>query len=123
MAETTNAQDPPLIDFSQLDSFLGIGATDFFDILGDIIHDVPLHLEGIQSAIVAEDETDLKFRAHSLRGMLGNVGCVELIAVLHGLESLEYPCSERADSIHLELQNLWLKSLVAITDWCHANVR
>jgi hypothetical protein len=110
-----------LIDFRQLDSFIGLGTTDFLDILGDIIHDVPIHLEKIHCAILGGEEMDLKSRAHCLRGMLANVGCFGMMAVLHDLEYLETPSPGNADAVQLRLGDLWQKSLLAITDWAQSN--
>jgi hypothetical protein len=110
-----------LIDFRQLGLFFGMGRIDFITILGDVIHDVPEHLEKIHSAILCGEEKEMKFRAHRMRGMLANVGCCSMMAVLHDLEFLEPPPRANADAIHLNLEGLWRKSLVEIRIWAQSD--
>jgi len=109
-----------LIDFRQLGLFFGMGRIDFITILGDVIHEVPEHLEKIHSAILSGEEKELKARAHCMRGMLANVGCFAMMAVLYDLEYLEPPRPENADAVHLKLEGLWQESLAEIRIWAQS---
>ena len=107
----------PLLDYAHLEPFIDIGLTDFLDILSDVIRELPCQLEQIRTAIAQGDHATFKTRAHSLRGMLANFGCLRLTTVLLQLEHGGMIQAERADAIHAELETLWQQSLTAIKVW------
>ncbi len=109
--------DSALIDLLQLEPLAFIGLEDFLDILGDVVRDVPGCLENIRSAIHASDTAALKARAHSLRGMLANFGCIAMTARLARIEHLDSIDPAEAGAVHEELQQLWEKSHAAIKEW------
>ncbi len=108
---------PPLLDLDQLESFTGIGYDDYLDLLGDIIHDVPDHLESIRASIHAGNSADFSSRLHSLRGMISYFGCISLTDRLAGMEHHPIVAPDQAATIHAELQDLWERSFAAIKDW------
>ncbi|MEO8615591.1 MAG: Hpt domain-containing protein [Luteolibacter sp.] len=118
--EITNTGHPdctPLLDFEQLEPFIEIGLTDFLDILGDVIHDVPEHLEKIHTAIRRGNSTELKSTTHSMRGMIANFGCIGMTSILRDLEYGAPLEPGQADAICSTLATLWQQSLSAIVDW------
>ncbi len=108
---------PVLLDLDQLENFVDLGLADFLDILGDVLGDVPTHIEMIHSAIRDGDAATLRARAHSSRGMLANFGCVAMTGFLHRLEHEGPVAPELAGSVRDELENLWQQSYSAIKDW------
>lgn len=108
---------PPLLDLDQLENFVPLGLADYLDLLGDVIQDVPGHLEMIHSAIRDNDVPALNARAHSMRGMLANFGCIGMTGFLHRLEYDGPVPPEFADTVHTELEILWQQSLAAIKEW------
>ena len=112
-----NAPAGPLLDFRQLKPLAAIGIEDFHDLLGDVIQDVPNHLEKIRSAIHSADTSELKARAHTFRGMIANYGCIALAERLTRLEYHEAVVPAQAADIHGELLDLWDRSLAAIKEW------
>ena len=109
--------DAILINPRQLEPLAILGIKDFHEILGDVVRDVPGCLESLRAAIHAGDIAALKARAHSLRGMLGNFGCVAMTARLAQIEHLESIDPTEADAVQTELQQLWDQSLAAIKAW------
>ena len=106
-----------LINPRQLEPLAILGIEDFHDILGDVVRDVPGCLKSLRAAIRAGDIATLKARAHSLRGMLANFGCVAMTARLARIEHLESIDPTEADAVQTELQQLWDQSLAAIKAW------
>lgn len=106
-----------LINRSQLASFIAIGREDFLNLLGDVVRDVPRHLDRIRNVVTRGDENGLKDAAHSLRGMLSYFGCIALTARLASFENRETVAPELAGSLHTELETLWESSLAAINEW------
>jgi len=118
--ESTNSgatQQLALIDPRQLETFIVIGVVDFLDLLGDVIRDVPVHLEYIKSAIEMGNRGELNNRAHSLRGMLAYFGCLAMTARLNQLEHQTICPPDQAVTTHTELLTLWQQSLNAIKEW------
>ncbi|MES2924315.1 MAG: response regulator [Verrucomicrobiota bacterium] len=108
---------PNLLDFRQLRPLAAIGLEDFHDLLGDVIQDIPAHLEKIRTAIHADDTPELKARAHTFRGMIANYGCIALAERLTRLEYHDPLIPAQAAAIQAELQDLWDSSLAAIKEW------
>jgi HPt (histidine-containing phosphotransfer) domain-containing protein len=107
----------PLLDHEQLESFADIGYDDYLELLGDVIHDVPGHLDRIRASIEAGDSAAVKSRVHSFRGMVSYFGCIALTDRLAVMEHHPEIAPDQAATIHSELQNLWDRSLAAIKDW------
>jgi PAS domain S-box-containing protein len=116
-AKPVTAHAGPLIDFRQLKPLAALGIEDFLDLLGDVIQDVPAHLEKVRVAIHTDDQAELKSRAHAFRGMVANYGCIALAQRLTQLEYHDQVTSDQATAIHTELLVLWENSLAAIHDW------
>ncbi|MEI6674114.1 MAG: ATP-binding protein [Verrucomicrobiota bacterium] len=108
---------PPLIDTQQLDTFIEIGSAGYHDIIGDLIRDVPEHVNHIRDAIHAADAAMLKRRLHSLKGILACFGCVAMTQRLAHLEQQAGITPALAAPLHRELHDLWEKSLSAIMEW------
>ena len=109
--------DAILINPRQLEPLAILGIEDFHEILGDVVRDVPGCLDNLRAAIHAGDIAALKARAHSLRGMLGNFGCVAMTARLARIEHIESIDPAEADAVQTELQQLWEQSVAAIKAW------
>lgn len=109
--------ETPLIDPPQLETFIVFGHADYLDLLGDVIHDVPGHLERLRTAISAGNPGEIRAAAHSLRGMLSYFGCVALTTRLADFEHQTAIPPEQAAPIHAELSGLWEKTLAAIKEW------
>jgi CheY-like chemotaxis protein len=116
-APSVPTADPVLVDTQQLDTFIDIGSAAYHDILGDLIRDLPGHLEDIRRSIQEGDTAALKRRVHSLKGVLGCFGCIAMTTRLAQLEQQETVASGQAAPLHAELQDLWAKSLSAIAAW------
>lgn len=106
-----------LLDLRQVEHLILIGRMDYLDLLGDVMRDVPLHLESIRSAIQEGDITELQARAHNLRGMISYFGCAAMAARLARLELHETIAPDQARAVHTELQSIWEQSLAAIKQW------
>ncbi len=107
----------PLLDLEPLESFVVLGYEDYLDLLGDVIRDVPGHLESIHTAILAGNSADVSTRVHSFRGMVSYFGCIALTGRLAELERQPAIAPTEAAAIHTELQDLWDRSLAALKDW------
>ncbi len=105
------------IDRAQLDTFIDIGCAGYFDVLGDLIREVPIYLENMRDHIHEGNESALKHRLHSLRGILSCFGCVAITVRLASLEASSSIPAEQAVVLHVELLDLWTKSLSAIREW------
>ncbi len=116
-AATVNPNSQPLLDISQLETFIDLGLTDFLDLLGDVTHDVPEHIMKIHSAILDSNEAALNSRCHSMRGMLANFGCIGMTDYLHLLEYEGNVPPALADTVRAKLESLWNRSLSAIKQW------
>jgi len=114
---TDSSSSQPLLDINQLETFIDLGLIDFLDLLGDVTHDVPEHIAKIHSTIREGNETALKARCHSMRGMLANFGCIGITGYLHRLEYENAVSTKMADTVRAELEELWVRSFSAIKDW------
>ena len=106
-----------LIDVRQLETFIDLGCDGYFDILGDLIQEVPVSISTICTNIAEGDTLALKRHAHSLKGILGCFGCV---AISNRIVALEHEASvppAQAESLHAELLEIWQTSLAAIKEW------
>lgn len=113
----TRESGSPLLDPRLLEAFIVIGYDDYLDLLRDVIHDVPVYLRNIRISIEKGNQADIRFLAHSLKGMLSFFGCIAMTARLHRLETQERPAPEQAGRCHTELQSLWEDSLAALMVW------
>jgi len=114
---TDPATSPPLLDISQLETFIDLGLTDFLDLLADVTRDVPEHIRKIHSAIREENGAALKTCSHGMRGMVVSFGCSGMAEYLNCLECGGVVSSALADTVRADLENLWFRSLSAIKDW------
>ena len=108
---------PALIDSRQLDTFIDVGSVAYFDILGDMVREVPAHLETIRTFIEQGDIPAFNQRTHSLKGILACFGCIAMTDRLTRLERQNHVAPEMAAPLHAELQQLWEASLAAIKEW------
>lgn len=114
---STSHSSEVLLNVSQLNSFVAIGYDDYIDLLCDAIQDVTVHLTAIQAAIQQGNQSDLRARSHSLRGMLSYFGCIAMTSRLKLLEQNLALTPPQAAMIHTELETLWVNSLAAIKVW------
>jgi HPt (histidine-containing phosphotransfer) domain-containing protein len=114
--EPTNPTNP-LLDPSQLETFIMLGYEDYADLLGDVERDVPGYFNIIHSAIASGDSKACSAATHSCRGMLSYFGCVALTSLLAELENGVLPDKSRAESVHNELLTTWESTLNAILKW------
>jgi len=117
---STNSGPPSeitLLDYHQLETFVVIGVTDYLELLGDVIEDVPGQLAQIRAAMEQGNAPQVKARAHGLRGLVAYFGCVAMTARLAELEQQDHLSTEHAGAIHGELLDLWNQSLAALRQW------
>lgn len=107
----------PLLDLEPLESFAILGYADYLDLLGDVVRDVPGHLDSIRSAILAGNSAEVSTRIHSLRGMVSYFGCIGLTGRLAELEHQPAIAPTAAAVIHTELPELWDRRLAALKNW------
>lgn len=116
-SDLTGAPQCPLIDISQLESFIELGPLAYDEILNDAIHQIPIYLAQIKAAIMDGNAQQLKACAHRIRGTLLTFGCVAMGAHCSRLEFHTSVTSDQAATIHSELLSLWNQSLAAIRVW------
>lgn len=116
---STEPSDPsqPLLDVSQLDTFVMLGYEDYADLLSDVKNDVPEYFRTIRAAIAAGDAKACRAASHSCRGMLSYFGCVALTHILDGLENGPLPEEGAAESTYNKLVATWEKTLTALVEW------
>ena len=108
---------PALVNVQQLETFIELGRDGYFDILGDLILEVPVSLSTICSSIAEGDALTFKQRTHSLKGILGCFGCIAISTRLVELEREASVPPSQAEPLHAELLELWQSSLAAIKEW------
>ena len=106
-----------LLNLEPLEVFATLGYDDYFDLLSDVIRDVPGHLESVRAAIHSGNPAEVSSRVHNFRGMVSYFGCIALTDRLAELEHHPAIAPTEAPAIHAELQDLWDRTLAAIKDW------
>ena len=106
-AVSAAAADPSrvLIDVEQLNTFIDLGSAGYFDILGDLLLEVPAALDALRGFVATGDTPAFKRRTHSLKGVLGCFGCVAIRTRLDELESQEATLPAQAEPLHA--RNCW----------------
>lgn len=117
MSLEPTAPTNPLLDPSQLETFIMLGYEDYADLLDDVKRDVPGYFTVIRSAIASGDSKACAAAAHSCRGMLSYFGCTALTSQLAKLENGVLPDKSCAESVHNELLAIWESTLNAILKW------
>jgi len=107
----------PLIDVSQLESFIELGPVAYDEILNDAIHQIPIYLAQINDAIIDGNAPRLNASAHRIRGTLLTFGCIAMSERCDCLELHKNVTPDHAAAIHAELLALWNQSLAAIREW------
>jgi len=107
----------PLLDISQLDTFVMLGYEDYADLLKDVKNDVPEYFNTIRQSIATGDAKACRAASHSCRGMLSYFGCVALTHLLDDLENGALPGEGAAESTHAKLVATWEKTLTALQEW------
>ncbi len=101
-----NAQGPPPVDFTRLESILEGDHVLFQEIMSMFLSDTTSRLECLRKAVSAEDMAEIMRLAHSLRGASSNIGAMGLASAAEALEkSAKAGDLEESEVVHSRVES------------------